>query len=106
MKNFIILILIFFKTLLISAQTEVSFQKEEQAKVIVKITKEGQLYIENEKLDLKAVKLKLKEYIASQKIKSVVIVAEVGTPFKNVTNVMGVANRLKLRCILATDSKY
>ena len=97
---------LFVPNILKKFEKELMSNKPTQNKVTINITKEGLLYIENEKLDLKGIKLKLKEYVASQKIQSVIIVAEVNTPFKNVTDVMGVANKLKLRCILAAGSKY
>ncbi len=51
-------------------------------KIIIRITKKGHFYIENEEVNLKALKLKLKSFRDSYSLKSVIIAAETGTPFK------------------------
>lgn len=74
----------------------------------VMMTKDGKTTYNGKPIKLSQIESKLKsDYRASSNNENatVAIVAEVGVPWKKVKEIMTVANRLKLRAIIATQPK-
>ena len=74
--------------------------------VAVTIDKEGKYYLNAEEIAPAALESAVKNAIAKAQDEgsaTVTIVAEVGVPFENVSKVMAVASKLKVRAILATQ---
>jgi biopolymer transport protein ExbD len=77
-------------------------------KTIVSIEKGGKLAVNNQPVSFNQLEALVRASltIAADKANpTVTIAAEVGVPFGEVTKVMGVANRLKAKTILATEQK-
>jgi biopolymer transport protein ExbD len=77
-------------------------------KTIVSIEKGGKLAVNNQPVSFNQLEALVRASLAIAADKAnptVTIAAEVGVPFGEVTKVMGVANRLKAKTILATEQK-
>lgn len=77
-------------------------------KTIVSIEKGGKLAVNNQPVSFNQLEglVRASLAIAADKANpTVTIAAEIGVPFGEVTKVMGVANRLKAKTILATEQK-
>ncbi|MBK6905269.1 MAG: biopolymer transporter ExbD [Saprospirales bacterium] len=75
---------------------------------IVAITKDGQFELNSIPITVGNLERALREELSGmegQKDVTVTIVAEKGTPFKDVTTVMQIAGRMKIKAILATQPK-
>jgi biopolymer transport protein ExbD len=75
-------------------------------KTIVSIEKGGKLAVNNQPVSFNQLEALVRASLAIAADKAnptVTIAAEVGVPFGEVTKVMGVANRLKAKTILATE---
>jgi len=76
--------------------------------LMVSIEKSGLHYINNVPFETEQLEFELKKIMDSnlnEKFATLTIVAEKGTAFEHVLNVMQVANRLKLNAIVATEPK-
>jgi biopolymer transport protein ExbD len=77
-------------------------------KTIVSIEKGGKLAVNNQPVSFNQLEALVRASLAIAADKAnptVTIAAEIGVPFGEVTKVMGVANRLKAKTILATEQK-
>jgi biopolymer transport protein ExbD len=77
-------------------------------KTTVSIEKKGRMTVNDQEINpaqLEAVLKKALAHAPDKSAPSVTIAAETGVPFEQVTRVMAVANRLKVRTILATEPK-
>ncbi|MEL7426828.1 MAG: biopolymer transporter ExbD, partial [Bacteroidota bacterium] len=76
--------------------------------IVVGIKKGGDYEVDNEpvhKSDLSAILRSKVRAIADQEHTAITIVAEVGTEFEKVTEVLGIAAALKVQAILATQPR-
>ncbi len=76
--------------------------------IVVGITKDGSYEVDNEPVrqsDLSGVLRGKVRAIADQEHTAITIVAEVGTDFEKVTEVLGIAAALKVQAILATQPR-
>lgn len=76
--------------------------------MLVVIEKTGLHYINNAPIETEQLEFELKNIMKSnlsEDFATVTIVAETGTAFEHVLNVMQVANKLKLNAIVATEPK-
>lgn len=76
--------------------------------IAVTIDRTGQYYLNGEEVPVAALENAINQAVAeteSGKDATVTIVAETGVPFEQVSRVMGIASKLKLKAILATQPK-
>ena len=76
--------------------------------VVVTIEKSGRYTLNSKDISPRALERALREEVKKAKVKenlAVTIVAEVGTPFDDVVQVMEVAARLRIKAIIATQPK-
>ncbi|MEL6972452.1 MAG: biopolymer transporter ExbD [Bacteroidota bacterium] len=76
--------------------------------IVVGITKDGSYEVDNEPVrqsDLSGILRSKVRSIADQEHTAITIVAEVGTDFEKVTEVLGIAAALKVQAILATQPR-
>ena len=116
MTDIIFFLLIFFML----TSTLVKFHNMELAKsdsrakapkkIAVDLMKDGKAYVEGEEIPVAQIESRMKSEAAKsintpEQPLTVTIAAEVGVPFKRVSEVMVMANKLKLKAILATDPR-
>jgi biopolymer transport protein ExbD len=114
MTDIIFFLLVFFML----TSTLVKFQEIElpksdsrakaPKKIAVDLTKEGKAFVEGEEIPVAQLESKMKSEIGKsvntpELPLTVTIAAEVGVPFKRVSEVMVIANKMKVKAILATD---
>ena len=74
----------------------------------VSIQKNGTYYLNGKDIPSAALKPEIRQVInrmGNQENATITIIAEVGVPFSNVMKVLGVANELKMKAILATQPR-
>ena len=74
----------------------------------VSIEKSGTYYVNGKETSRSGLKSAIRERVAmmdNQDNATITIIAEVGVPFKQVMTVLGVANDLKMKAILATQPR-
>ncbi|MCC6725692.1 MAG: biopolymer transporter ExbD [Saprospiraceae bacterium] len=77
-------------------------------KIAVELTKDGKAFVEGTEVPVAQLESKMREEVSKsdntpEHPLTVTIAAEVGVPFKKVSEVMVMANKLKIKAILATD---
>ena len=76
--------------------------------VVVTVDKNGQHTLNNEAINKRALERALRQAIRTSENSqnaAVTIVAEIGTPFDHVVNIMNIAARLKVKAIIATEPR-
>lgn len=76
--------------------------------VVVTLEKAGKTTLNNQEISTRALEKALRQAIRTSKNTqnaAVTIVAEVGTPFERVIEVMNIAARLKVKAIIATEPR-
>ena len=76
--------------------------------VVVTIDKGGNHTLNNQDIDRRALERALRQAIRTSENTqnaAVTIVAEIGTPFDHVVNIMNIAARLKVKAIIATEPR-
>lgn len=74
-------------------------------KASVSITKEGNYYVDNERVSEYGIEKKLKERLEGQEDPTIILRAEEGVPIEEAVFVMDLANRNKYKVILAVRPK-
>ena len=79
-------------------------------KIAVDLTKDGKAFVEGEEISIAQLESKVRSEASKsgstpEQPLTVTIAAEVGVPFKRVSEVMVIANKLKIKAILATDPR-
>lgn len=113
LTDIIFLLLIFF--MLTSSMVQINIQLPESDSTTiaptdftVMMTKDGKTTYNGKPIKISQIEKKLKtDYKSSSNNENatVAIVAEVGVPWKKVKEIMTIANKLKLRAIIATQPK-
>jgi len=109
MTDIVFLLLIFFmltSTLVTVSAIDVLLPKaggktENQTSVAVSITKESLFYIDKSKVSSNNLERELLAKVGPEKSKTVVIRGDKDVPYKNVMQIIDIANRNKLKMILA-----
>lgn len=76
--------------------------------IVVTIENDGSHTLNNKKISPRVLEKGLRQElrkVTDKDHQSITIVAEVGTPFDDVVNVMNMANRLRVKAIIATQPK-
>jgi len=69
--------------------------------ISVSITKDLQIYIDNERVSSSSLEQKLKEKLAGVEDPTIILRAEEGVPIEKAVNVMDIANRNRYKIVLA-----
>ena len=69
--------------------------------ISVSITKDLQVYINNDRVSNSALEQRLKEKLAGVEDPTIILRAEEGVPIENAVNVMDIANRNRYKIVLA-----
>lgn len=109
MTDIVFLLLIFFmltSTLVTVSAIDVLLPKaggktENQTSVAVTITSKSKFYIDKTQVSEKDLELSILNKVGPEKEKTVVIRGDQNVPYKNVMKVIDIANRNKLKMILA-----
>ncbi len=113
MTDIVFLLLIFFmltSTLVTVSAIDVLLPKaggktENNTSVAVSITKESSFFIDKTKVSSNDLERKIIEKVGPDKKKTVVIRGDQDVPYKNVMQVIDIANRNKLKMILAVKGR-
>ena len=113
MTDIVFLLLIFFmltSTLVTVSAMDVLLPKaggktENQTSVAVTITKNSSFYIDKTKVSSSSLERELLSRVGVDKKKTVVIRGDENVPYKNVMQVIDIANKNKLKMILAVKGK-
>ena len=113
MTDIVFLLLIFFmltSTLVTVNAIDVLLPKaggktENKGVVSVSITKKGEYYIDASKVEFVRLEQRLLDEIGNDSKKTVVIRGDQESPYKNVMSVIDIANRNKMKMILAVKGK-
>jgi len=113
MTDIVFLLLIFFmitSTLVTVSAIDVYLPKaggktENAASVAVTITKNAFFYVDKEKVSATQLEQVLLQRVGAEKKKTVVIRGDKEVPYKNVMQVIHIANKNKLKMILAVKGK-
>ena len=113
MTDIVFLLLIFFmltSTLVTVSAIDVLLPKaggktENQTSVAVTITKNSSFYIDKTKVSSSSLERELLSRVGVDKKKTVVIRGDENVPYKNVMQVIDIANKNKLKMILAVKGK-
>jgi biopolymer transport protein ExbD len=113
MTDIVFLLLIFFmltSTLVTVNAIDVLLPKaggktENNTSVAVTITKKSSFYIDKSKVNIADLERKLLAKVGADKKKTVVIRGDQNVPYKNIMKVIDIANRNKLKMILAVKGK-
>ncbi len=113
MTDIVFLLLIFFmltSTLVTVSAIDVLLPKaggktENQTSVAVTITKDSDFYIDKSKVSSNVLEQELLNKVGVNKEKTVVIRGDQNVPYKNVMQVIDIANRNKLKMILAVKGR-
>ncbi|APG65055.1 biopolymer transporter ExbD [Tenacibaculum todarodis] len=113
MTDIVFLLLIFFmltSTLVTVSAIDVLLPKaggktENQTAVAVTISKNSTFYIDKTKVSLANLEQKLLNSVGADKKKTIVIRGDKDVPYKNVMKVIDIANKNKLKMILAVKGK-
>lgn len=113
MTDIVFLLLIFFmltSTLVTVSAIDVLLPKaggktENKTSVAVTITSKSQFYIDKKEVSEKDLELTLLNQVGPDKDKTVVIRGDQNVPYKNVMKVIDIANKNKLKMILAVKGK-
>ncbi len=113
MTDIVFLLLIFFmltSTLVTVNAIDVLLPKaggktENNTAVAVTITKSSDFYIDKTKVSSKSLEQELLNRVGSEKQKTVVIRGDENVPYKNVMKVIDIANKHKLKMILAVKGQ-
>ena len=109
MKDIVFLLLIFFmltSTLVTVNAIDVLLPKasgktENKTSVSVTVTNKSKFYIDKAEISEKNLELEILNRVGSKKQKTVVIRGDQDVPYKNVMKIIDIANRNKLKMILA-----
>lgn len=113
MTDIVFLLLIFFmltSTLVTVSAIDVLLPKaggktENKTSVAVTITKSSAYYIDKTKVATKSLERELLKKVGSDKKKTVVIRGDQDVPYKNIMRVIDIANKNKLKMVLAVKGK-
>ncbi|WP_299626133.1 biopolymer transporter ExbD [uncultured Tenacibaculum sp.] len=113
MTDIVFLLLIFFmltSTLVTVSAIDVLLPKaggktENKTSVAVTITKDSDFYIDKSKVASNSLEQELLNKVGANKEKTVVIRGDQNVPYKNVMQVIDIANRNKLKMILAVKGR-
>lgn len=113
MTDIVFLLLIFFmltSTLVTVSAIDVLLPKaggktENKTSVAVTITKDSDFYIDKSKVSSASLEQELLLKVGASKEKTIVIRGDQNVPYKNVMRVIDIANRNKLKMILAVKGK-
>ena len=113
MTDIVFLLLIFFmltSTLVTVSAIDVLLPKaggktENQTSVAVTITKNSSFYINKVKVNAASLERELLSKVGTDKKKTIVIRGDQNVPYKNVMKIIDIANRNKLKMILAVKGK-
>ena len=113
MTDIVFLLLIFFmltSTLVTVSAIDVLLPKaggktENKTSVAVTITNKSAFYIDKTKVSSKNLELEILKKVGSDKKKTIVIRGAKDAPYKNVMKVIDIANKNKLKMILAVKGK-
>ena len=113
MTDIVFLLLIFFmltSTLVTVSAIDVLLPKaggktENKTSVAVTITNKSTFYIDKTKVSTKNLELEILKKVGSDKKKTIVIRGAQDAPYKNVMKVIDIANKNKLKMILAVKGK-
>ncbi|TCP22899.1 outer membrane transport energization protein ExbD [Tenacibaculum skagerrakense] len=113
MTDIVFLLLIFFmltSTLVTVSAIDVLLPKaggktENKTSVAVTITKDSDFYIDKSKVSSASLEQELLLKVGANKEKTIVIRGDQNVPYKNVMRVIDIANRNKLKMILAVKGK-
>jgi len=113
MTDIVFLLLIFFmltSTLVTVSAIDVLLPKaggktENNTSVAVTITKKSIFYIDKTKVSSKNLEIELLKKVGTDKKKTIVIRGHKDAPYKNVMKVIDIANKNKLKMILAVKGK-
>ncbi|SNR14880.1 ExbD/TolR family protein [Tenacibaculum jejuense] len=113
MTDIVFLLLIFFmltSTLVTVSAIDVLLPKaggktENQTSIAVTITKDSDFYIDKSKVSSNSLEQELLNKVGVNKEKTVVIRGDQNVPYKNVMQVIDIANRNKLKMILAVKGR-
>jgi biopolymer transport protein ExbD len=113
MTDIVFLLLIFFmltSTLVTVSAIDVLLPKaggktENKTSVAVTVTKDSDFYIDKSKVASASLEQELLLKVGADKEKTVVIRGDQNVPYKNVMRVIDIANRNKLKMILAVKGK-
>lgn len=113
MTDIVFLLLIFFmltSTLVTVNAIDVLLPKaggktENKTSVAVTITKTSQFYVDKNKVSEKNLELTILNKVGKNKEKTVVIRGDQNVPYKNVMKVIDIANKNKLKMILAVKAQ-
>ena len=76
--------------------------------IVVTIEKSGKHTLNNKEISSKALERAIRQKVQEQEnpaSTSITIVAEIGTPFDRVVNIMEIAGRLRVKAIIATQPR-
>jgi biopolymer transport protein ExbD len=112
MTDIVFLLLIFFmltSTLVTVNAIDVLLPKaggktENQTSVAVTVTSESQFYIDKTQVSEKDLEIEILNKVGPEKKKTIVIRGDQNVPYKNVMKVIDIANKNKLKMILAVKS--
>ena len=113
MTDIVFLLLIFFmltSTLVTVSAIDVLLPKaggktENSKSVAVSITNNSQFYIDKTKVSSSNLENEILKSVGSDKMKTIVIRGDKDVPYKNVMQVIDIANKNKLKMILAVKGK-
>ena len=113
MTDIVFLLLIFFmltSTLVTVSAIDVLLPKaggktENQTSVAVSITKDSFFYIDKTKVDSGSLEREIVAKVGADKQKTIVIRGDKDVPYKNVMKVIDIANKNKLKMILAVKGQ-
>lgn len=113
MTDIVFLLLIFFmltSTLVTVSAIDVLLPKaggktENKTSVAVTITKDSDFFIDKSKVSSNSLEQELLNKVGANKEKTVVIRGDQNVPYKNVMKVIDIANRNKLKMILAVKGR-
>ena len=74
-------------------------------KASVSITKEGNFYVDNERVSEYGIEKELKKILAGQEAPTIILRAEEGVPIEDAVYVMDIANRNSYKVVLAVRPK-
>ncbi|CAA0260055.1 Putative biopolymer transporter [Tenacibaculum maritimum] len=113
MTDIVFLLLIFFmltSTLVTVSAIDVLLPKaggktENNTSVAVTVTKNSSFYIDKRKVQSNKLEIELLKAVGGDQKKTVVIRGDQNVPYKNVMKIIDIANRNKLKMILAVKGK-
>ncbi|CAA0142301.1 Putative biopolymer transporter [Tenacibaculum maritimum] len=113
MTDIVFLLLIFFmltSTLVTVSAIDVLLPKaggktENNTSVAVTVTKNSSFYIDKRKVQSNKLEIELLKVVGGDQKKTVVIRGDQNVPYKNVMRIIDIANRNKLKMILAVKGK-